>query len=121
MFSRKRKKLIKSIKALLIAAGIIYLIVFADNTIKDVVSPMALKNAEIIINTEVNKAIEDMLKSDEFSKLQFASFSPETKAIETNAQAINKFKSSAIVRIEEALIKKANGSTIVQFGNINRS
>ena len=84
----------------------------ADNAIKEIVSPMAMKNAEMLINIEVNKAISQLLKTVS------PQFNDSIKSIESDTLNINAFKAEAIGIIEKRLEKFNTITTPVQIGNI---
>ena len=63
MFRKYNKRSFFKIKVICIISIVAVAVSMADNAIKEIVSPMAMKNAEMLINIEVNKAISELLET----------------------------------------------------------
>jgi len=124
MFKKRRKKLRNRLYLASAVTLCFILSVMVDNSIKEVVSPMAIKNAEIVINNEVNEAIGEILNDEAFDYSSFVELSfdgNDVKSIKTKTTDINCFKALAIRTIEAKLLKHSTISASVQIGNIINS
>ncbi len=121
MFKKRNKGIAFWIKIVVVLIIFVGLVVFTDNTIKDIVSPLALKDAEIIINSEVNRVVSELLESDEFANKNFIQTSDSSISFLTDSYLLNQFKAKAIIKIEDSLKNFANASARVQLGNVVNS
>ena len=121
MFRKYNKRSFFKIKVICIISIVAVAVSMADNAIKEIVSPMAMKNAEMLINIEVNKAISELLEtvSPQFNEYISEYYSNNSiKSIESDTLNINAFKAEAIGMIEKRLEKFNTITTPVQIGNI---
>ena len=121
MFKYKFKPIyVRIVSLILIFISFVFIFNKVDNTIDGIIKEITIKNAEEIINTEVNKAVSKVTKNCNIDYLSFIntnSFSNQT----INANYINKFKTQIILKTEKSLSKYKSLRTVVQLGSLSSS
>ncbi len=124
MFKKRNKRIRRSIKFLIFFSLFIAFVIFVDSSLSNVVGPLAIKNAEELINNKVNTVVNDALNDLNLSydNLIFTGKNGnEVSYVQANAVEINKLKSRVVKNTDKLLDSKKNLETIIQIGSIINS
>lgn len=116
---KKRKKLKTKIICIFTVIAILFLSAYLDNTIDEIINPLVIKNAEEIINAQMNLTVEELLKSEKFCDVSF--INSDTDFTKLNWNAVNNFKTAVINTSQARLDNYKNLVTYVQLGSLTSS
>lgn len=124
MFKKNNKHIVRNIKISIVLSLVIALVVFVDSTISKIIGPLAVKNAEELINTKINSVVASVIKNMNLSYSDLIYTKNGTNGItslQANSTVINSFKSNLATEIDKELDSNKNLKTVVQLGTVINS
>lgn len=121
---KKKRNFRRKIILISTIAVFIFALIYCDTAVDGIINPLVIKNAEEIINYEINATVRELLSCNEFKNRTFIAHSSdntERGAVTVNAALLNKFKTSAINLAQQKLAKHKNLVTYVQLGSLTPS
>ena len=124
MFKKRNKHKQRKIRIIVFFAICISFIIFVDSTISQVIGPLAIKNAEELINRKVNAVVEEIISKKNITYNNFiytTAVDGKVSNVQANSALINQLKSSIAIEADKSLDSNKNLVTVIQLGSIINS
>ncbi len=124
MFKKRNRRICRNIKLCVFLSLVISMTIFIDSTVSDVIGPLAIKNAEELINNKINAVVSQVLSEKELSYkslIHAVTSNDEVSYVQANSVVINQLKSEIVTRVDKELDSNKNLETVVQIGSIFNS